>query len=207
MSESEVSGSDIYMQPSVRFESGQKYMVCAKSGHGKTSLLNFIYGNNCHFDGTVSIHLNDGTTISATSATTDRLFPLRRERLSYLFQDLCLFDELTARENIDIKNRLTDYKSDAEIDAMLDQLLPADKKQQPVRTLSLGQRQRVAAVRALCQPFDFLLMDEPFSHIDRQNAAAVARLVLNEVEQRGAGLIVTTLDRTDLFPFDHEMNL
>ncbi len=207
MSESEVSGSDIYLQPAVGFESKKKYMVCAKSGHGKSSLLNFIYGNNCHFDGSITIWSSASITFTATAQSADLLFMLRRNMLSYLFQDLCLFEELTARENVIIKNRLTNYKSEAEIDAMLDQLLPPGKKYQPVRTLSLGQRQRVAVVRALCQPFEFLLMDEPFSHIDRQNAAAVAGLVLDEVQSQGAGLIVTALDQTDLFPFDCVFNL
>ena len=56
MSESEVAGSDIYLQPSVVFERGRKYMICARSGHGKTSLLNFIYGSNLYYDGVIDYH-------------------------------------------------------------------------------------------------------------------------------------------------------
>lgn len=196
MSESEVAGSDIYLQPSVRFEQGRRYMVCARSGHGKTSLLNFIYGSSSHYDGTVRFHDDDSTPLER-----------RRRKLSYLFQDLRLFPELTALENILIKNNLTEFKSTAQIEAMLDRVLVPEKKHQPVATLSLGQRQRVAAVRALCQPFEFLLMDEPFSHIDHESAQTVAALVLSEVEAQGAGLIVTALDPIDLFPFDTTLNL
>ena len=191
-----MAGSDIYLQPCVVFERGKKYMVCAKSGHGKTSLLNFIYGSNRHYDGTIDYH----------EPVADP-FLLRRDKLSYLFQDLCLFPDLTAMENVQLKNRITGYKSDDEVAAMLDSLLPSEKKQQPVRTLSLGQRQRVAAVRALCQPFEFLMLDEPFSHIDNDNAKALARLIADEVEKQEAGLIVTALDRIDLFAFDTIMNL
>ena len=122
-------------------------------------------------------------------------------------QDLCLFPELTALENVQLKNRLTNHKSDSEIAAMLDALLPEEKKHQPVQTLSLGQRQRVAAVRALCQPFRFLLLDEPFSHIDNDNARRVADLIMQEVGRQQAGLIVTALDPIDLFPFDYVFNL
>ena len=196
MSESEVAGSDIYLQPSVRFEQGLRYMVCARSGHGKTSLLNFIYGSSSHYDGTVRFHDDDSTPLER-----------RRRKLSYLFQDLRLFPELTALENILIKNNLTEFKSTAQIEAMLDRVLAPEKKHQPVATLSLGQRQRVAAVRALCQPFEFLLMDEPFSHIDHESAQDVAALVLSEVEAQGAGLIVTALDPIGLFPFDVTLNL
>ena len=196
MSESEVAGSDIYLQPSIIFERGKKYMVCAKSGHGKTSLLNFIYGSNLNSDGTIDYHEPVASP-----------FDLRLRKLSYIFQDLCLFPELTALENVQIKNNLTGHKSEAEIEAMLDSVLPAGKKYQPLRTLSLGQRQRVAAVRALCQPFEFLMMDEPFSHIDRATSQQVAAMTLREVESQGAALIVTALDAIDLFPFDITLNL
>lgn len=196
MSESEVAGSDIYLQSSVSFEKGRKYMVCAKSGHGKTSLLNFIYGSNRSFDGTIDYGM-----------PVDDPFSLRLDKLSYLFQDLCLFTELTAIENVRLKNNLTHYKSESEMEALLAAVLPPEKKDQPVRTLSLGQRQRVAAVRALCQPFEFLLLDEPFSHIDRHNTLLLADLICREVEAQGAGLIVTALDAIDYFPFDTLWNL
>lgn len=198
MSEPEVAGSDIYLQPSVRFEQGKKYMICARSGHGKTSLLNFIYGSNLHYDGQI-IFTPHSSFLTPHS--------LRLRHLSYLFQDLRLFPELTALENVQIKNSLTGHKSDADIEAMLDALLPAGKKHQPLRTLSLGQRQRVAAVRALCQPFDFLLLDEPFSHLDHETAQQVAAMTLREVEAQGASLLLTSLDPTDLFPFDCTLKL
>ena len=242
MSESEVAGSDIYLQPSVLFEQGRSYLVRARSGHGKTSLLNFIYGISGQYDGEVVLTENgerrtengerraENATHPAAlffvhrfatgTATGSSFSPLRegmanartenelRTRvLSFMFQDLGLFPQLTAMENVQLKNRLTDFKSDAEIEAMLDALLPEGKKHQPVATLSLGQRQRVAAVRALCQPFKFILMDEPFSHIDSENARCVADMVMGEVGRQGAGLIVTALDAIDYFPFDVTYNL
>ena len=201
MSESEVAGSDIYLQPSVVFEQGRKYMVCARSGHGKTSLLNFIYGISDQYDGTIERKAESG------ERKTENAMRIPLSVLSYMFQDLGLFPELTAMENVQLKNRLTDFKSDSEIERMLDALLPEGKKHQPVATLSLGQRQRVAAVRALCQPMRFLLLDEPFSHLDHDTAAQVAAMISAEVERQGAGLIVTALDPTDLFRFDKTMRL
>lgn len=195
MSESELSGSDIYLQPQVLFERGRLYRICARSGHGKTSLLNFIYGASLAYEGTIRYH-------EAVASP----FELRLRKLSYMFQDLALFPELTALENIRLKNDLTHHKSELEIRQMLELLLPV-RQDQPLRTLSLGQRQRVAAVRALCQPFEFLLLDEPFSHLDAGTAAAVASLMLGEVRRQGAGMIVTALDPTDLFPFDVTLNL
>ena len=220
MSESEVAGSDIYLQPSVVFEQGRSYLVRARSGHGKTSLLNFIYGISGQYDGEVVLTENGerrtenathpaltGTTLREGMANARTENELRTRVLSFMFQDLGLFPQLTAMENVQLKNRLTDFKSDAEIEAMLDALLPEGKKHQPVATLSLGQRQRVAAVRALCQPFKIILMDEPFSHIDSENARCVADMVMGEVGRQGAGLIVTALDAIDYFPFDVTYNL
>ncbi len=227
MSESEVAGSDIYLQPSVLFEQGRSYLVRARSGHGKTSLLNFIYGISGQYDGEVVLTENGerraengewrtenathsaltGTTLREGMANARTENELRTRVLSFMFQDLGLFPQLTAMENVQLKNRLTDFKSDAEIEAMLDALLPEGKKHQPVATLSLGQRQRVAAVRALCQPFKIILMDEPFSHIDSENARCVADMVMGEVGRQGAGLIVTALDAIDYFPFDVTYNL
>ena len=220
MSESEVAGSDIYLQPSVVFEQGRSYLVRARSGHGKTSLLNFIYGISGQYDGEVVLTENGewrtenathpaltGTPLREGMANARTENELRTRVLSFMFQDLGLFPQLTAMENVQLKNRLTDFKSDAEIEAMLDALLPEGKKHQPVATLSLGQRQRVAAVRALCQPFKIILMDEPFSHIDSENARCVADMVMGEVGRQGAGLIVTALDAIDYFPFDVTYNL
>lgn len=195
MSEPEVAGSDIYLQPSVVFEQGCKYLIRARSGHGKTSLLNFIYGISDQYDGEVIL------------TESNKENELRTNVLGFVFQDLALFPELTAMENVQLKNRLTNFKSDDEIEAMLDALLPEGKKHQPLSTLSLGQRQRVAVVRALCQPFRFLLMDEPFSHIDSDNARCVAEMVNEEVKRQKAGLIVTALDTIDYFPFDETLNL
>lgn len=197
MSELEVAGSDIYLRPELRFEQGKKYMVCAKSGHGKSSLLNFIYGINKEYEGTIEM----------LSENEEGKKSLGTHILSYMFQDLCLFPELTAIENVQLKNDLTNFKSDSEIEKMLTALLPAEKRHQPVASLSLGQQQRVAAVRALCQPMQFLMMDEPFSHLDKETAQKVADMVVAEVDRQGAGLIVTALDPIEMLPFDIKLNL
>jgi len=90
---------------------------------------------------------------------------------------------------------------------MLGKLIPIEKKSHLISQLSLGQQQRVAIVRALCQPFDFLLLDEPFSHLDRETAIAAAQLITNEVDSQNAGMIVTALDDTTVLAFDKVLNL
>ena len=184
MSDSEISESDIYLQESVLFEKGRKYLIRANSGHGKSSLLNIIYGSNANFDGNINY---DGSSNHNT-------FSFRESKISYVFQDLKLFPDLTIFENIQLKNGLTNNKSVEEIDHLIDQVLLSHKRDNLVRNLSLGQKQRVAIIRALCQPFEFLLMDEPFSHLDRENTAKAAVLIAEECTKRNAGFILTDLD-------------
>ena len=120
---------------------------------------------------------------------------IRSRHLSLLFQELRLFPELTALENIRLKNNLTHHKSEAQIDAMFEQFGITDRKNQLVEKMSWGQQQRVAIIRSLCQPFDFLFLDEPISHLDDKNAAIIAQLVQDEVAVQGAGLIVTSIGK------------
>lgn len=194
MSEAELSASDVYMSDEVKFESPKKYLVRAESGHGKSSLLNFIFGSNGSFTGEIT-----------SDFAQDHEW--RKSRLSYVFQDLKLFPELSVWDNLQLKNRLTNYKSDAAILAYLMALGIDQKKDVKVETLSLGQRQRVALVRALCQPFEMLLLDEPFSHLDESNRKTIAALLEEELKDRKAGLIVTSLGPDDTFNYDIEYRL
>jgi len=197
MSESEVSGSDIYLQSNIVFESGKKYLFKANSGHGKSSILNFIYGSNNNFNGEIEFNKN----------SNDSILKIRKTKLSYVFQDFKLFPELTLLENILIKNNLTDFKTKDEILDLIDSVGLLDKKDKTVNTLSLGQRQRTAIVRSLCQPFKFLLLDEPFSHLDESNIAILTSLINRELEIQNAGFLMTTLNNEYLFRYDKILNL
>ena len=118
---------------------------------------------------------------------------LRRKKISIVFQGLRLFPELTALENIQLKNQLTAHKTEAEILAYMKRLDVDQLAHKQAETLSYGQQQRVAIVRALCQPFELLLLDEPFSHIDDVQIANATSLILEEVSQRNATLVIASL--------------
>lgn len=130
---------------------------------------------------------------------------VRRRSLSLLFQDLHLFPELTALENVQLKNRLTNYKKKKKVLALFDALHLQDKVNEPAGHLSFGQQQRVAFIRSLCQPFDFLLLDEPVSHLDDENALLMAQLAQEEAEQQGAGMLVTSIGKR--LPLDYDQTL
>lgn len=196
MSEAELAASDIYLQKEVVFEKGKKYLIKANSGHGKSSVLNFIYGSNNNYTGKVDY-----------SNTEASIFNLRKTEISYVFQDFKLFPSLTLFENIQLKNKLTHYKSIEHIDELIEKMQLTHRRDSLVATLSLGQRQRVAIIRALCQPFNFLLLDEPFSHLDSSNIKIIVRILNKELEVRQASVIITALDDLPFFEFDKTINL
>lgn len=170
------------------FERGKTYLIEAASGTGKSSLCAFIYGYRRDFTGRI---LFDDTDTERYKALEWQ--KLRRTSLSLMFQELRLFDELTAIENIRLKNDLTHHKTGREIASLMDALGISDKRDAPARLMSWGQRQRVAFIRALCQPFDFIMMDEPVSHLDECNSDAVASILKEEIDSRGAAAIVTSV--------------
>lgn len=171
------------------FEPGISYLVEAPSGRGKTSLLSIIYGLRKDYRGKVSL---DDSDISAFSAS--QWSQIRKTRLSYIFQGLELFDELSALDNILLKNSITGKKTEKEIREMAQTLGIEDFLGQKTGILSFGQQQRVAIIRALCQPFEFLLADECFSHMDRENSRIAFELILEECKSRNAGLILSSLN-------------
>ena len=61
--------------------------------------------------------------------------------------------------------------------------------------MSFGQQQRVALIRALCQPFDFIFLDEPVSHLDDENGRIIASILAEEAEKQGAGIVVTSIGK------------
>jgi putative ABC transport system ATP-binding protein len=194
--------SDIWERYSLVFSPGLSYIVEAPSGKGKTSLLSIIYGLRRDYRGKVSL---DGEDIAGFSGKQWSV--IRKRQLAFIFQGLELFDELTAMENIQLKNAMTGYKTLSEVEEMAGLLDMDAFLQQKTGILSFGQQQRVAIIRALCQPFDFLLADECFSHMDRKNSLKAFELVRKECEQRDAGLILTSLDNMEEVGFDRRFSL
>ena len=193
--------SDIWRQQ-VTLEKGKTYLVEAGSGTGKSSLCSFIIGYRKDYDGKILFDSLDSRKLSTSDWTQ-----LRQRHISLLFQELRLFPELTAMENVEIKNSLTGFKTRKEIEGWFETLGIADKMQSPVRLLSFGQQQRVAMIRALVQPFDFLLADEPISHLDETNSKVMADIMMDEARRQGAGVVITSIGKHMDLPYNKTLCL
>lgn len=193
--------SEVWLR-NVEFERGKHYLISAESGTGKSSLCSYIYGYRIDYSGVMQF---DGTDIRTLSV--DQWCDVRKNHIAYLPQDLRLFPELTAIENIQLKNRLTNFKTEKEIISYFERLGIPEKVNSLVGKLSIGQQQRVAIIRALCQPADFILLDEPVSHLDEANNAIVAQMVTEEAARQGAGVISTSVGNNVKISVDKELKL
>jgi ABC-type lipoprotein export system ATPase subunit len=184
------------------FERGKSYLIKAASGTGKSSLCSYLYGQRGDYRGVISF---DGEDIATYN--TNRWCEIRQKHISVLFQDLKLFGELTALENIEIKNNITHHKSLKDIELLFEELGISDKIHSRIDRMSFGQQQRVAFIRSLCQPHDFILLDEPISHLDDHNSDVMRDILLREVRSNGASLIATSIGKHMNIEYDICLNL
>ena len=193
--------SEVWNQD-VSFEKGRLYLLEADSGKGKSTLCSYVVGFRHDYKGSVLFDDRD-----VASFSTSDWVRMRLSHVSHLFQELRLFPELTAMENVEIKNNLTGFKSRKEIEEWFERVGIADKMESRVGLMSFGQQQRVAMIRALVQPFDFILVDEPISHLDDANSSVMADLLMEEARRQGAGVITTSIGKHMDLKYDHVLKL
>lgn len=181
--------SEVWRQD-VTFEKGHLYLVEAASGKGKSTFCSYAIGYRHDYNGRISFDNRNTKTLKTADWVN-----IRTQHVSHLFQELRLFPELTAYENVEIKNKLTHFKTRKEIDEWFEMLGIADKKEAKIGRMSFGQQQRVAMMRALVQPFDFIIADEPISHLDDINSKIMGDIMMKEANRQGAGVIVTSIGK------------
>ena len=197
----EQQDSEIWQQDVV-FEKDRVYLVEADSGKGKSTFCSYIQGYRNDFSG--QLLFDD---VDVRSLKVKDWVAIRERHISLLFQELRLFPELTAMENVEIKNKLTGFKSRVQIDEWFDMLGISDKRDAKVGRMSFGQQQRVAMIRALVQPVDFRLADEPISHLDDSNSDIMGKILMEEAKMQGAGVIITSIGKHMNLDYDKIIKL
>lgn len=173
-------------------EAGEFVGIMGPSGAGKTTLLNVIATIDRPSQGTVAI---DGVDIAGMNET--KLASFRRNKLGFIFQDFNLLDSLTLKENIvlplalakvkapEIENRVLQAASLLGIETILNKY-PYE--------VSVGQKQRAAAARAIIGKPSLILADEPTGALDSKSSAELLQCLsdLNQTSQ--ATIMMVTHD-------------
>ena len=195
-------GSDSIWGKEIELKHGKHVMLNASSGKGKSTFTNTICGLRHDYEGKLLFDGRDASQLSPTEWTDIRI-----NKISVVFQDLQLFHKLTVRENLILKNSLTNVFTEKELHDLLESFGIGDKWNQACGLLSMGQQQRVAILRSLAQPFDWLILDEPFSHLDTENAINCLSAIEKRTREQGAGFVLTTLGDHYSYKYDQELKL
>lgn len=177
----------------LKVEKGEIVAIIGKSGAGKTTLLQIIGTLDRPTKGQVLI---DGTDVFAMK---DReLAAFRNKHIGFIFQFHQLLPEFTALENVCIpamiaREKEAEYKVRAE--RLLTELGLKDRMNHKPNELSGGEKQRVAAARALMMQPTIILADEPTGSLDTQNKKELSDLLLQLRKQYGQTILLVTHDK------------
>lgn len=168
---------------------GEFIGIKGKSGSGKSTLLN-IMGLLENFDrGSIII---DGEEVCPNA--TQKARHLRKNKISYLFQNFALIDDFTVYQNLEIG--LSIQKEKEKIVAIEQVLATLDLEvdiNQKIFTLSGGEQQRIALARVILQNKPIVLADEPTASVDFENKEIILS-VLDELCQSGKTIIFVSHD-------------
>jgi len=172
---------------------GEIVAIIGKSGAGKTTLLQIIGTLDRPTKGEVRI---DGTDVFCMKDKDLAVF--RNKHIGFIFQFHQLLPEFTALENVCIpamiaREKETAYKARAE--KLLTDLGLGDRMNHKPNALSGGEKQRVAAARALMMSPDIILADEPTGSLDSQNKKELSQLLQQLRKQYGQTILLVTHDK------------
>ena len=174
-------------------EQGEIVAIVGKSGAGKTTLLQIIGTLDRPTKGQVLI---DGTDVFEMK---DReLAAFRNKHIGFIFQFHQLLPEFTALENVCIPAMIAREKESVYMpraEKLLRDLGLAGRLHHKPNELSGGEKQRVAAARALMMAPDIILADEPTGSLDSQNKQELSDLLLKLRKEYGQTILLVTHDK------------
>ncbi len=174
-------------------QKGEVVAIVGKSGAGKTTLLQIIGTLDRPTCGQVLI---DNTDVFALNDS--QLAAFRNKHIGFIFQFHQLLPEFTALENVCIpamiaREKESDYRLRAE--RLLCELGLKDRMNHKPNELSGGEKQRVAAARALMMQPTIILADEPTGSLDEKNKQELSELLLHLRQQYGQTILLVTHDK------------
>jgi ABC-type lipoprotein export system ATPase subunit len=181
-----LDGADLDVAP------GELIAVVGRSGSGKSTLLHLLGGLDTPDAGTIE---TAGTRVDGASEA--ELVRLRRHKVGFVFQSFYLLPELTGLENVLLPARISRDRNGA-VDracALVERLGLKEPAERLPETLSGGEQQRLAIVRALVNDPALVLADEPTGNLDAESGSAVLALLRRIADDGGRGIVLVTHDR------------
>ena len=177
----------------VKLEAGEFVAIMGPSGCGKSTLLNIIGMLDTPTSG--EYHFN-GEEISRYSER--QLAQLRKMSLGFIFQSFNLIDELSVFENVELPllyQGMSTKERAERVDAVLENVGIAQRRNHLPQQLSGGQQQRVAVARAVVSRPHLILADEPTGNLDSTNGEEVMEL-LTRLNGEGTTILMVTHSQT-----------
>lgn len=174
-------------------EKGEIVSIIGKSGAGKTTLLQIIGTLDKPDSGSVVI---DGVDVFALKEK--ELADFRNRHIGFIFQFHQLLPEFNALENVMMPAmiaRMSEKEAKERAVQLLTELGMAERLTHKPNELSGGEKQRVAAARAMMMSPDVILADEPSGSLDESNKKELHKLLLQMREQYGQTIIIVTHDK------------
>ena len=174
-------------------EKGEIVSIIGKSGAGKTTLLQIIGTLDKPDSGSVVI---DGVDVFALKEK--ELADFRNRHIGFIFQFHQLLPEFNALENVMMPAmiaRMSEREAEQRAVQLLTELGMAERLTHKPNELSGGEKQRVAAARAMMMSPDVILADEPSGSLDESNKKELHKLLLQMREQYGQTIIIVTHDK------------
>jgi len=162
---------------SLELQTGKFYVLRGENGAGKSTLLRMIAGLSEPTEGSITIF-----SLPNRDA---------RARIGYMAHAPLLYDELSGMENLRFFARLYGITSDQPLQDAIRRVGLDPGLSRRVGQYSQGMRQRLSLARAIFHSPELLLLDEPFSNIDPESAAQIARL-LGSMRSAGATILLVT---------------
>ena len=189
-------GGCVLENVNLKIKKGEFVYVIGDSGAGKTTLLKMLYGEERPSRGMVEVFGKD-----LARASVDDLQSLRR-RIGVIFQDFRLIDDLSALDNVRLSLEIAENTvasgvrrdPDRACAEVLHSVGMTHVARKLVRTLSGGEKQRIAAARALVRQPEIIIADEPTGALDRDHTWSLMDL-LQKFHLRGTTVLVATHDR------------
>ncbi|WP_083875643.1 ABC transporter ATP-binding protein [Caenispirillum salinarum] len=186
--------------PRLDLRTGDRLALMGQSGSGKSTLINILaLAMRPDPQGSLLIRAEGGRKVVDANALwrkgrDDALTRLRRSAFGYVQQVGCLLPFLTVEQNLTFTQTLNGRRSVQDARALAERLGVAGVLKRRPDALSVGQRQRVSIARALAHRPFIVLADEPTASLDRDNAAEVMRLLVEQAQERGVALVVASHD-------------